>query len=165
MDRLWSPWRYQYVSKDQPSGECIFCAKAAENRDAENYIVHRAHKNFVLLNRFPYTNGHLMVVPYEHVATMQETSDETLAEMILLTRDAEKHLRAVYRPRGLNVGMNLGECAGAGVAGHLHMHVLPRWTGDANFMSTIGETRVLPEDLAVTYEKLSRAFGGKIPLT
>ncbi len=158
MDYLWSPWRFRYVTKAAPGDACIFCAKAAENDDVRNLIVHRARRNFVLLNLFPYTSGHLMVAPYEHVASLLDVADETLIEMSLLARDAERHLRAVYRPQGLNIGMNLGECAGAGVAGHIHMHVVPRWIGDANFMSVLGETRVLPEDLAVSYEKLSAAW-------
>jgi len=160
MDHLWSPWRYQYVSKaaEPDQGGCVFCEKAAENRDAENYIVHRARLNFVILNLYPYTSGHLMVVPYEHVATLNEARPETLAEMMELTRRAEHALEALYRPHGFNAGMNIGEAAGAGVAGHIHMHVLPRWRGDANFMSVIGETRVLPEALDETWRRLVRAF-------
>jgi ATP adenylyltransferase len=158
MDRLWSPWRYQYISKANREEECIFCAKPAESRDEQNYIVHRGKRCFVLLNLYPYTSGHLMIAPYEHVATLEDAPLESLLEMMRLTREAERHLRRVYRPEGLNMGMNIGKCAGAGVAGHIHMHVLPRWTGDANFMSTVGETRVLPEDLAETHRKLSQAF-------
>jgi ATP adenylyltransferase len=158
MDRLWSPWRYTYITKASPEDACIFCAKLAENRDRENYILLRARHNFVLLNLYPYTNGHLMIAPYEHVPTLEEARPETLSEMIALTREAEMHLRRVYRPKGLNLGMNIGETAGAGVAGHIHMHVLPRWTGDANFMTVIGETRVLPESLDTTYERLLAAF-------
>ena len=159
MDHLWSPWRYQYVSKAAEGEQgCIFCEKLAENRDAENFIVHRARFNFVILNLYPYTSGHLMVVPYEHVPTLNEARPETLAEMMQLTRRAERALTAVYRPHGLNVGMNLGEAAGAGIAGHIHMHVLPRWRGDANFMSVVGETRVLPEALDETWRKLVREF-------
>jgi ATP adenylyltransferase len=154
MDYLWSPWRYRYVSTAKPSDECVFCAKIAQNRDAENFILHRGRFNFVLLNLYPYTSGHLMVVPYEHVPTLEQAAAATLAEMIALTRRAEMRLRAVYRPHGINVGMNLGECAGAGVAGHLHMHVVPRWVGDSSFMTVTGETRVLPEDLPITYSKL-----------
>ena len=158
MDYLWSPWRYQYISTaDRPTG-CIFCDKPAANQDDKNFIVYRGKRNFIILNLYPYTSGHLMVVPYEHAASLTELPDETLTEMMLLVRDSERHLREIYRPEGLNAGMNLGKCAGAGIAGHLHMHVLPRWTGDANFMSTIGETRVLPEEIAVTYSKLKRAF-------
>jgi ATP adenylyltransferase len=155
MDRLWTPWRYRYISKALPSDGCIFCAKAAEGQDTQNYILHRGKLNFILLNLFPYTNGHLMIAPYQHVATMAETPEATLAEMMQLARRAEANLRTVYRPDGFNVGMNIGVSAGAGVADHIHMHVVPRWTGDANFMSTIGETRVLPEELPAAYEKLA----------
>ena len=156
MDRLWTPWRYQYISGAHSDDGCIFCIKAAEGKDAENYIVHRAKLNFVLLNLFPYTNGHLMIAPYQHVATLAETAADTLAEMMQLTQRAEVNLRTAYQPHGFNLGMNVGVSAGAGVAGHIHMHGLPRWTGDANFMSTIGETRVLPEELPATYQKLAK---------
>jgi ATP adenylyltransferase len=160
MDRLWSPWRYQYISTAGQATGCIFCSKGAERRDESNYVVARGRYCFVLLNLYPYTSGHLMIAPYEHVATLEETPEETLLDMMRLTRDAESHLRAVYRPEGLNVGMNIGKCAGAGVAGHIHMHVLPRWTGDANFMTTVAETRVVPEELETTYQRLRRAFHG-----
>jgi ATP adenylyltransferase len=159
MDRIWSPWRYRYVSGAEPAGDCIFCEKIAENRDEANFIVHRAAWNFVILNLYPYTSGHLMVVPYEHVATLEQANPATLAEMIELTRAAEAHLRALYRPKGFNLGMNIGESAGAGIAGHIHMHVVPRWPADSNFMTTVGETRVLPEDLPSTYAKLRSAWG------
>ena len=158
MDRLWSPWRYQYVSSAPATSECIFCQKAAEDKDAENYVLWRGKHNFALLNLYPYTNGHLMVAPYAHVALLGDASEEAVSELMLTTRTAEKHLRAIYRPEGLNIGMNIGRAAGAGIAGHLHMHVLPRWTADANFMTTVGETRIIPEDIQVTYEKLARAF-------
>jgi ATP adenylyltransferase len=121
-------------------------------------VVRRASRNFVILNRFPYTSGHIMVVPYEHVSSLEELADEALVEMIRLAREAEKHLRALYRPDGLNFGINLGKSAGAGIAGHLHLHAVPRWTGDTNFMTVVGETRVLPESLDVTWERLSQAF-------
>ncbi len=132
---------------------------AAANRDEENLIVHRGEHNFVVLNRFPYTSGHLMIVPYRHAADLAGITEEAAAELMALTRTAERHLRWLYRPDGLNLGMNMGESAGAGVAGHIHMHVLPRWTGDANFMTTVGETRVLPEDLTVTWRRVKEAFG------
>jgi ATP adenylyltransferase len=154
MDRLWSPWRYRYVSTASPGNACIFCRKLEENNDEANYIVLRAEHNFLLLNLYPYTSGHLMIAPYQHVPTLAEASVRARAEMMELTARAEKALRVLYKPGGVNIGMNLGECAGAGVAGHIHMHVLPRWTGDASFMSTIGETRVLPEELDVTYQRL-----------
>jgi ATP adenylyltransferase len=159
MDRLWSPWRYQYVSHATPAGVCIFCEKGAAARDEADFIVARGDHNFVLLNIFPYTNGHLMIAPYAHVATLGEASEEALDEMMRMARTAEACLKSAYRAPGLNLGMNLGECAGAGVAGHIHLHMLPRWLGDANFMTTVAETRVLPEDLRDTWEKLRRAWG------
>lgn len=159
MDRLWSPWRYRYVSTASQTDACIFCAKAASNDDAANYVLLRGERNFVLLNLYPYTNGHLMIAPYEHVPSIGEAHPETLAEMMRLAVRAETAFREVYKPGGLNIGMNLGECAGAGVAGHIHMHVLPRWYGDASFMTTIGETRVLPEDLAGTWQRMKVALG------
>jgi ATP adenylyltransferase len=160
MDFLWTPWRYQYLTGPGASGECLFCEAAKPGFDREVLVVRRAALNFVVLNRFPYTNGHLMVAPYAHVASLAELPDETLGEAIRLVRDAEKLLRALYRPDGLNIGINLGRSAGAGVAGHVHVHVLPRWTGDTSFMTTVGETRLLPEDLEVTWEKLRQGFGG-----
>lgn len=136
----------------------MFCTKLAENQDAANFIVHRAELNFVILNLFPYTTGHLMVVPYEHVPTLEATPLPTLHELIDLAREAEMHLKAAYGAKGFNAGLNIGKCAGAGIAGHLHLHVLPRWPGDANFASVIGETRVMPEALPDTYEKLARLW-------
>jgi ATP adenylyltransferase len=136
----------------------VFCAAAQSSDDKAVLVVHRGRRNFVILNRFPYTSGHIMVVPFEHAATLEELPDETLVELIRLARAAERHLRAVYRPEGLNLGMNIGRSAGAGIAGHVHLHALPRWNGDTNFMTVVGETRVLPEDLEATWEKLRRAF-------
>jgi len=158
MDRLWTPWRYQYVSTAGQQQGCIFCEKASSHNDRENLVVFRGERNFVLLNLFPYNNGHVMIAPYEHVATLEEAQPETVVELILLTRECIAHLRSIYQPHGFNVGMNLGACAGAGVADHIHMHVVPRWVGDTSFMTTVGETRVLPEDLSATWEKLHRAF-------
>lgn len=158
MDHLWSPWRYQYVSGQAPRSECIFCDKARPEDDRHNFVLYRANYNFILLNLYPYTSGHLMIAPYQHVATLVDASNEILEEMIRLARRAEAAIRWAYRPQGLNLGWNLGECAGAGVAGHLHLHVLPRWVGDANFMTAVAETRVLPESLFDSYDKLLRAF-------
>jgi ATP adenylyltransferase len=162
MDYLWTPWRYSYVTTaDSNTGECIFCAAVADTEhDRERLVVWRASRNVVILNRFPYTSGHLMVVPHEHVASLTDLPDETLWELISLARGAEQHLRDVYRPDGLNLGLNLGRSAGAGIAAHLHLHVLPRWAGDTSFMTTTAETRVLPEDLNVTWERLRAAFAG-----
>ncbi len=158
MDHLWSPWRYHYLTNAHTWEGCIFCEMAAADEDETSLIVFRGEHNFVVLNRFPYTSGHLMVVPYAHQSQLDAIEESAANEMMLLTRAAETHIRALYRPDGLNIGMNLGQSAGAGIAGHIHMHVLPRWFGDANFMTTIGETRMLPEDLSVSWRRLSEAF-------
>ena len=157
MDYLWTPWRYQYVTKpDCPSG-CVFCFAAQSADDAATLVVHRGAHNLVILNRYPYCSGHVMVVPYQHVASLDALAEDALVELIRLARQCERNLRAIYRPEGLNLGINLGKSAGAGIADHLHMHVLPRWTGDTNFMTVVGETRVVPESLEVTFEKLTKA--------
>lgn len=159
MDYLWSPWRYQYVTTPRSGAPCLFCHHAAEpEKDQENLVVYRASRNFILLNLFPYSSGHLMIAPYEHVDTLEAAAPETLEEMILLARQSQRHLREIYRPEGFNIGMNLGESAGAGIAGHIHLHALPRWNGDTSFITTVSETRVLSEDLQVTWRKLSDAF-------
>ena len=158
MDYLWSPWRYRYLTETPKVQQCIFCEMVAANQDEQRLIVHRGELNFVVLNRFPYTSGHLMVVPYRHVAELAALNVAEANEMMALVRASEQHLREIYRPDGLNVGMNIGESAGAGIAGHIHMHMLPRWTGDANFMTTVSETRVLPEELPVTWRRLRTAF-------
>ncbi len=158
MDYLWTPWRYQYVTKPEDPGACVLCAAAQPGNDAQSFVVHRAVRSYVILNRYPYTSGHLMVVPYDHVASLGELAAETLTEMILLARDAERYLSMVYRPDGMNIGMNLGQCAGAGIAAHVHLHVLPRWRGDTNFMTVTAETRVVPEDLETTWRKLREVW-------
>jgi len=161
MDYLWTPWRYQYM-KEVTAGrqpECIFCAALARNQDEETLIVHRGAKAFIILNRFPYTSGHVMIVPYAHVAELHLCDAETLAEMMRFAQRVEAAFQANYKPDGMNLGMNLGRAAGAGVAGHLHLHVLPRWIGDTNFMTVTGETRVHPEELRTTYDRLSKALG------
>ena len=158
MDYLWSPWRYQYLNAPKKTDGCVFCRIASDSDDRTNLIVYRAEHNFVVLNRFPYTSGHVMVVPYAHVSDLSAIREEAANEMMALMRLSEKHLRTVYRPEGINLGMNIGESAGAGIAAHIHMHVLARWHGDANFMTTIAETRILPEDLATTWQRLHDAF-------
>ena len=157
MDYLWTPWRYQYIAAAKDEG-CIFCDAVAAGDDARTHIVFRGEKNFIILNRFPYTSGHVMVVPYAHVADLSDAEPDTLAEMMRLAQKAQQALEQTYHPQGYNLGMNLGRAAGAGVAGHLHLHVLPRWSGDANFMTTVSETRIEPEDLQTTYEKLRKAL-------
>jgi ATP adenylyltransferase len=161
MDYLWTPWRYQYMARaaggEQP--ECIFCDAVAKKKDAETLIVHRGAKAFVILNRFPYTSGHVMIVPYAHVAELRLCEADALGEIMQLAQRLEAAYKANYRPDGMNLGMNLGRAAGAGVAGHVHLHMLPRWIGDANFMTVTGETRVHPEDLKTTYGRLLKALG------
>ena len=160
MDYLWTPWRYQYLEQatqgKQP--DCIFCEALALNRDEETLIVHRAKKSFVILNRFPYTSGHVLLVPYAHVAELQLCQPSALEEMMELAQKLEGVYHQEYKPDGMNLGMNLGKAAGAGVAGHLHLHMLPRWIGDSNFMTVTGETRIHPEDLRTTFERLRKAL-------
>jgi len=156
MDHLWSPWRYRYVTKaeDRPGG-CIFCAKHQDQQDEKNLILFRGESCFGLLNLYPYTNGHLMIAPYRHVSTIEELPEEEWLELARYARLAESLVRKVYRCDGLNLGFNIGSVAGAGIAGHIHLHVLPRWNGDANFMTVVGETRVHPEELSESWRKLT----------
>jgi ATP adenylyltransferase len=160
MDYLWTPWRYQYMKlvNEGKQPECIFCDAVARNRDDETLIVYRGEKAFVILNRFPYTSGHVMVVPFAHVAELQKCEPGALDEIMELARKLESIFRREYKPDGLNLGMNLGKAAGAGVTGHLHLHMLPRWFGDSNFMTVTGETRVHPEELTTTYSRLRQAL-------
>lgn len=158
MDYLWTPWRYTYVSSADRAPGCIFCELPKENNDRKNFIVHRAQHCFIILNTFPYTSGHVMVVPYAHLDQLVKLPTEATHEMMDLSQKMEGKLREIYHAEGVNLGMNIGKCAGAGVAGHVHMHVLPRWTADANFMTVAGETRVLPESLETTYEKISKSL-------
>jgi ATP adenylyltransferase len=158
MDYLWTPWRYAYLTQANREGGCIFCEKQAAAADRDNYVVYRGGRHFVMLNLYPYTVGHLLIVPYRHIASLTEAEPAELAELMELTCRAEAALRKVYQPHGLNLGMNLGAAAGAGVAGHLHMHVLPRWVADSNFLTAVGETRVLPEELSTTWAKLRAEF-------
>ncbi len=160
MDYLWTPWRYQYIkeaSSNKPT-KCIFCELPDDNNDEENLILHRGKHNYIILNRFPYTNGHSMIVPFRHFGDFHLLSDEEGIEMIYLAKKLQKALIETYNPEGFNIGFNQGRCAGAGVADHLHLHIVPRWTGDSNMVSIIGETRIIPEDLKTTYEKLKKAI-------
>jgi ATP adenylyltransferase len=158
MDYLWTPWRYAYVSTADKISDCIFCDLLATGDDVKSRIVHRARHCFIILNTYPYNPGHVMVVPYAHLDQLQKLPSEASHEMMDLVQRMETVLRRLYTPDGVNLGMNIGRSAGAGVAGHIHMHVLPRWTADANFMTVIGETRVLPESAETTYEKIKGAF-------
>ena len=158
MDFLFTPWRYSYITTANNPGDCVFCTLIQQKDDEKALIVHRAKYNFIVLNAFPYTSGHAMVVPYEHVDQLQKLSVPAAEEMMALTQRLEGIMRELYHPDGINLGMNLGKAAGAGVASHIHMHILPRWFGDVNFMTSVGETRVLPEDLPTTYKQLRSKF-------
>jgi ATP adenylyltransferase len=153
MELLWAPWRGEYVGKEQPPG-CILCQKPREGNDAANYLLARGDHAYVLLNLYPYNNGHLMVAPYRHVGELEELLPQEWQETVSFLTRAVAALKEAYRPHGFNLGVNLGRVAGAGVPGHLHWHVVPRWEGDANFMPVIGRTRVLPEFLETTYARL-----------
>jgi ATP adenylyltransferase len=154
MDRLWTPWRFEYLrTVDQVSG-CVFCHILKENQDAHNLVLSRGRNSYVILNLFPYTSGHMLIVVNRHISFLSEANSEELHEIIALSQQCESALRREYHPNGFNVGFNLGRAAGAGIEHHLHMHVLPRWVGDSNFVSVVGETRVLPEELPATYRRL-----------
>jgi ATP adenylyltransferase len=161
MDYLWTPWRYAYVATSERAAGCIFCDAPKANDDAKMLIVHRGQHCFVILNAFPYTPGHVMVVPYAHLDELQKLPGEAANEMMALSQRMETVLRELYKPDGINLGMNIGKAAGAGIAGHIHMHVLPRWVADANFVSVIGETRILPETLEVTWARMREVLARK----
>ena len=157
MDVLWSPWRYDYItgSGGAKTSGCVFCDILKDSAtDEEKYILKRAEFNFVILNIYPYATGHLLIVPYQHIADLDQAAKATTDEMMDLMKVSQTALTESYSPEGFNLGMNLGKSAGAGVAGHFHMHVLPRWPGDVNFMTAIGQTRTIPESLRTTYDKL-----------
>jgi len=153
-DILWAPWRLEYIEKSTPQGGCIFVDLPAEQNDRQNYILHRGQHSFVMLNAFPYTNGHLMVAPYQHTAEISDLSDEALLEINQLLGKCVQWIRAAYNPNGFNIGVNLGHAAGAGIPDHIHWHIVPRWNGDTNFMTTVGHVRVLPQSLEESYDRL-----------
>ena len=156
--RIWAPWRLAYVKDASKDTECIFCTKPDEGDDREALIVHRGDRCYVILNAFPYTNGHLMVAPFEHVGRLQDLDPETLTEITALASRAMTILDDAYGPEGYNVGCNQGRIAGAGFDSHIHMHVVPRWAGDTNYMPVIGDTRVMPQTLEQSYDALAGKF-------
>jgi ATP adenylyltransferase len=161
MEHLWSPWRLAYVTGavgSDKNDRCIFCEAAREDAGADDFIIVRGRGVYVLLNRYPYNNGHLMIVPNRHVPTLAKTTSDERAEVMRLMRHAEMALTEAYSPQGINTGINLGRPAGAGIVDHLHVHMLPRWNGDTSFMSVIGNTRVLPEELGQTAARLRPIF-------
>ncbi len=159
MKRLWSPWRLEYLSGRRPKG-CVFCQAIKSTDDAANLVLLRGERSFLILNRFPYNNGHLMVVPYSHVPSLESLDPPTLTEMMLLLNRGLAALRSSLSPNGFNIGANLGKAAGAGIDEHVHLHVVPRWLGDTNFMPVVGEVRVIPETWQQTYQRLKDALDG-----
>ena len=157
MKTLWAPWRIEYILGEKPDG-CIFCVSSGRESDREKLILHRTPHSFVMLNRYPYTNGHLMVAPFRHTAEMADLSDEEMLDLFKAVRLCRTVLQKTAAPQGFNIGINLGRAAGAGVDEHIHIHIVPRWNGDTNYMTVIGDIRVMPENLMSTYEKLLTGF-------
>lgn len=158
MDYVWAPWRMQYILSAGSSGQCIFCVKPTQDQDRENAILWRGERCFVIMNAYPYNPGHLMVVPYRHVGAITDLSDEELQDLMVVTKRSVDILGQEMSPEGFNIGINQGRPAGAGIADHVHQHVVPRWSGDTNYMTTVANTRVLPERVTETYEKLYGLF-------
>jgi len=155
MENLWSPWRMKYVTDADNPEACVFCTAPTQSDSIANLIVHRGKTCYTILNRYPYTSGHVMVVPFVHVSGIDLLTPEVRFEMFEMVNTAIGILRAVYQPEGFNIGINMGLAGGAGIAEHAHIHIVPRWAGDTNFMSTTGETRVIPEDLVITFKRIS----------
>jgi len=154
MDYLWAPWRMDFIENPKKSYECIFCIKIKENRDKENLILYRSTYSFVIMNLYPYNNGHLMIAPYRHIKDLEILSEEESKDIFFLIIKSLKVLKKTLNPAGFNIGMNMGKCAGAGIEEHIHIHIVPRWEGDTNFMPVISHTRVMPELLITTFSKL-----------
>ena len=162
MKTLWAPWRMEYILGHK-SPECLFCAKPSEHKDRENLILYRGGRSYVIMNKYPYNNGHLMVVPYVHSSSFDNLHEADLFDIIKLVRFSIDCLTKAFHPEGFNVGINIGEVAGAGIEEHLHTHVVPRWAGDLNFMTSVGEIRVIPEHILDTYDKLYPYFADYSP--
>lgn len=162
-ERLWAPWRFSYIEKPSTGSsqaDCIFVDLPAQDNDRENLLLFRGTKAFVMLNAYPYTNGHLMVAPYKHTADLDALDDAELLEINQLVAKSVKWIRAAYKPDGFNIGVNLGRAAGAGIPTHVHWHIVPRWNGDTNFMTAVGDVRVLPQSLADSYDRLKEVVDG-----
>lgn len=157
MKTLWAPWRMEYIlGKKEP--ECIFCSYPKKKNDRDNLILYRSAHNFVMMNKYPYNNGHIMIVPYIHTSTIENLTDEVLLDFIKVTQRSLKNLKEIFRPEGVNIGINIGAVAGAGMEEHVHLHMVPRWVGDTSFISVLGEIRVIPEHIMETYDKLFPIF-------
>ncbi len=157
MKTLWAPWRMEYILSEKEKG-CLFCVKPKENKDRENLILYRGENSYIIMNKYPYNNGHIMVVPYFHTPSFEGLSKETLDELIHITKYSVECIKKVYDPEGFNIGINIGEAAGAGIEEHIHIHIVPRWAGDSSFMTTIGEIRVIPEHILDTYDRFYPVF-------
>ncbi len=157
MKQLWAPWRIDYIKGEKPAG-CIFCENPRKKKDRQTLILARGEHAFVMMNLYPYNNGHLLVSPYQHAATLEDLPDPVLADLMRMMKKALTAMRKVYQPEGINGGLNLGKAAGAGIEDHLHFHLVPRWVGDTNFMTVFSEIRVIPEDLMESYRQLKRHF-------
>ncbi|MEW6717767.1 MAG: HIT domain-containing protein [Chloroflexota bacterium] len=158
MKHIWSPWRMKYIQEHNLVEGCVFCEAQSHEDGPDNLIVFRGRRAYVILNRYPYTSGHLMIVPYKHLPSLENLDKKTRDEMMDLVVEGIRVLREMYAPQAFNIGVNIGEAAGAGVAEHVHMHIVPRWTGDTSFITTLGETRVLPESLEDTYDRVSSGW-------
>lgn len=158
MERLWTPWRMAFIKGDRSNKECIFCAKVKESRDKENYILHRGDHAYVLLNIYPYTSGHLMIASYAHIGQIEDLDTPTLTEIMTLTQRCVVCLKRALNPHGYNIGFNLGAAAGAGIEDHIHLHIVPRWVGDTNFLPVLANTRLIPEQLSDTYDRLLKTW-------
>ncbi|MCD4753388.1 MAG: HIT domain-containing protein [Anaerolineaceae bacterium] len=158
MNHLWSPWRMEYIKNKKDNSSCVFCDVLEQEDGWENLIIYRGVFNYAILNRYPYNTGHALIIPYRHVASYELLTPEERAEMMELVNKVTKVLRQTYHPNAFNIGANIGEAAGAGIAPHVHFHVLPRWYGDTNFVTTIGQTRIVPENLSDTYDQLKKAW-------
>lgn len=157
MKALWAPWRMTYILSEK-THECIFCELPKQDRDRENLILYRSSHNFVIMNRYPYNNGHIMVVPYFHTPSLDGLTDEALLDFMKVTQYSIRSLKKAFMPEGFNIGINIGKAAGAGMEEHIHLHMVPRWAGDTSFMTVLGELRVIPEHIMDTYDKLFVAF-------
>jgi ATP adenylyltransferase len=158
MKVLWAPWRMAYIKNARKPAKCIFCVKPRERRDARNLLLHRGRHGLVMMNLFPYNSGHLLVAPYAHVKSLEQLPDEVSLDLLHLTNLSLNALRAEIKPEGFNIGVNLGRVSGAGIEAHVHLHIVPRWNGDTNFMPLFAETRVIPEHLRTTWKKLHARF-------
>ena len=157
MERVWAPWRMEYILNEKPDS-CIFCLDDNASLDRDRLVIYKTPQSFVMLNRYPYTNGHLLVAPRRHTSDLNDLADEEMLDLFKTTRLARNVLHSVAKPQGFNIGMNLGKAAGAGVDDHLHMHIVPRWNGDTNYMTVLADLRIMPENLATTYDLLVEGF-------